>query len=131
MTLTLPPPYLASTDTRRFNRRQTPAEQQRALGTLTVTSDALFGLGGQLIQLRDAIENRGEKIPGRTSEESLDMVNHTITVTVVAVKQMSHDHMLMVLGKCAVAAIGAVMIFGLFNIMPISNALADFAAGIL
>lgn len=129
MTFTLPQPYLASADTRRFNRRQTRAEQQRVLCSLTVTSDALFGLGGQLIQLRDAIENRGERIPGRTAEESLDMVNHTITMTITMINQMSHEHMLMVFGKCAVASVGALMIFGMFNIVPIINWMVSVMTG--
>ncbi len=79
--------YLASKDTRRFNENQTKAEQYEALGTLDYYRDIL-GPGGQLVELREAILNEGETIPGRTSDESLQMVNVAISTTI---KWMNFD----------------------------------------
>lgn len=67
--LTTTPGYLASRDTLTFHKRQSPSEQQMLLGNKSLP---------QLYSLRGAIEHRGEKIPGRTGEESLAMVNHVI-----------------------------------------------------
>ena len=75
MIFTTAPGYLASRDTLNFHRRQTAAQQQQALGNKSLP---------QLYQLRAAIQNRGEKIPGRTAEESLAMVDHVI--------QWCHDY---------------------------------------
>ena len=63
------PGYRASRDTLHFNRKQTRTEQQRALANLSLR---------QLDQLRHAIRFEGERIPGRTARESLDMANHVI-----------------------------------------------------
>ena len=63
------PGYRASRDTLHFNRKQKRVEQQRVLADLSLR---------QLSQLRHAIRFEGERIPGRTARESLDMVNHVI-----------------------------------------------------
>lgn len=76
MPLVLTPPYLASKDSR-FKRRQTREEQEKLLNGLD-WNNLPFSRGGKLGELRTAIMRGGEKIPGRTSAESLEMVDATI-----------------------------------------------------
>jgi hypothetical protein len=126
MTLTFPVPYLASADSRRFNRRQSRAQQQRALRTLTVSHDPLFGLGGQLAQLREAIKNRGEKIPGRTSDESLEMVEQQVSEAFAVMKMMDHDRMMRLIPKYVSGAVCIVLLVLLLNVKPIVGFLVEF-----
>lgn len=126
MTLTFLTPYLASADSRRLNRRQSRAQQQRVLSTLTVNHDTLLGLGGQLAQLREAIKNRGEKIPGRTSDESLEMVEQQVSEAFAVMKMMDHDRMMRLIPKCVSGAVCIVLLVLLLNVKPIVGFLVEF-----
>lgn len=70
--------YHASSDRERFNKKQTSAQQLAALRTLSYGVSAITGEFGTLIELRLAIIHEGEKIPGRTAEQSLQMVDETL-----------------------------------------------------
>jgi hypothetical protein len=74
------PTYLASRDSSRFSDNQTREQQMTALSELTLEY-GFASRGGQLGELRTAIQNGAERIPGRTSSESIQMVDTMISVT--------------------------------------------------
>lgn len=135
MTLTFPVPYRASADRRRFNRWQSRAEQQKVLCTLNTTYDRMFGLGGQLPQLRDAIRNRGERIPGRSPAESLEMVEQELAVTADAIKTMMREERAAAVRSSGVAAlyilVSAALIYTLFNSGRVVDLIVQLSGGLI
>lgn len=70
--------YRASQDPARFNKHQSINQQRHALRSLSFGWDGIMGEIGTIQELRLAIIEDGECIPGRTSEESLVMVDEAL-----------------------------------------------------
>lgn len=70
--------YRASIDFQRFNRWQTHEEQMLGLRTLSYVNSRLDGESGELLELRHAIINGAETMPGQTKRKSLVMVDLTL-----------------------------------------------------
>jgi hypothetical protein len=79
MTITAASGYLASADSARFPGPRPREEQMTQLATLSYDRDAT----GELNELLDAVVNHGELIPGRSSQESIDMAYAAMAIAVV------------------------------------------------
>ena len=118
-------PYRASADPRRFSDRQTREQQQAALSSLSLTLTSRGEFRGQLAQLRDAIKNRGELIPGRSVEESLQMVDMSVGNRLGGVQDRAHDRPLVIAMWGVAAMVGVGMLCLLLNVDPFKQWFAD------